>query len=70
MCNSIKAQAEGSQTQGAGSHSLLESLEPEAGYPQLPVSPHRGHCPQVGKGLRTGEELEKDGRQGLLCPPL
>lgn len=40
----------------------MESLELEEDYLQLLVSPHRGHCPQVGRELRMGEEQEKDGR--------
>lgn len=66
MDDVITEQAEGSQVQGAGNHLPWESLELE-GCPQLPVSPHRGHCPQVERGKMRREGLEKDGREGLLC---
>lgn len=48
----------------------MESLELEGGCPQLPASPHRGHCPQVGMVKKMEEGLEKDEKGGLLYLPL
>lgn len=48
----------------------MESLELEGGCPQLPASPHRGYCPQVGMVKKMKGGLEKDEKEGLLCLPL